>query len=219
MITIFMTVPSSNLNIKCIITMLFMICSAKSFCIDSTKVNVAVKAYSKMLPSSFKIDTIYEVKNVKEVDLNGDSITDKIIIWEKKESIEGDTIKTNIYFGKDSTYTFINTFKNLYTLDFSYWSSESTGNKYLDSLKNLYGNSNYGMVEFLTNKIIIGLAPNAIDGCDYHFIYNHKKRNWYLKYIQCWDRWNYYEREKSDLQKATEELPLEKFNILKILGY
>ncbi|HXA02283.1 MAG TPA: hypothetical protein VNW99_09865 [Cytophagaceae bacterium] len=129
-----------------------------------------------MLPASFKIDSIYEVKNIQEVDLNGDKIADKVITWEKKKPTEGDTVKTTIFFGKDSTDVFINTFKNLYTLDFSYWTSESTGNKDLDSLRDLYGNSNYSMVEFLTNWIIIGLSPNAIDGCDYHFIYNHKKR-------------------------------------------
>ena len=199
--------------------MLFVIFSTKSFCIDSTKVNVAVKAYSKMLPASFKIDTIYEVKNVQKVDLNGDRIADKVITWEKKKPTEGDTVKTTIFFGKDSTDVFINTFKNLYTLDFSYWTSESTGNKDLDSLKDLYGNSNYSMVEFLTNWIIIGLSPNSLDGCDYHFLYNHKKRNWYLKYIQCWDGRNYYERKKGELQKVTEILPIEEFDILKILGY
>jgi len=200
--------------------MLIVIFSTKSFGIDSTKVNVAVKAYSKMLPSSFKIDTIYEVKNVQKLDLNGDSIADKVITWENKKPTEGDTVKTTIYFGKDSISDFyINTYKNLYTLDFTYWSSESAGNKDLDSLKDLYGNSNCSMVEFLTNKIIIGLSPNAIDGCDYHFIYNNKKRNWYLKFIQCWDGRNYYERKKGELQKVTETLPLEEFNILKILGY
>jgi hypothetical protein len=212
-----MTVP--NNKTKYIITMLFMICSAKSFCLDSTKVNVAVKAYSKMLPASFKIDSVYEVKKIQQIDLNGDSILDKIITWERKENTEGDTIRTTIYFGKDSSDVFIRTYKNLYTLDFSYWTSESTGNKKLDSLKHLFGDSNYGMIEFLTNKIIIGLPTSSFDGCDYHFIYNPKKRNWYLRYTQWWDGWNYLARKKGKLQPASELMPLEEFDILKILGY
>jgi hypothetical protein len=219
MITIFMTAPNNNLNIKCIITMLLIIFSTKSFCADSTKVNVAVKAFSKMLPASFKIDSIYEVKSIQQIDLNGDSALDKVITWKRKKFTEGDTIKTSIYFNKDSTDVFINTYKNLYTLEFSYWNSQSKGSKKLDSLKNLYVDSNYGMIEFSTNKIIIGVCTSSWDGCDYHFIYNHKKRNWYLKYMQWWEGWNYLARKKGDLQKVTETFPIEEFNILKILGY
>jgi hypothetical protein len=214
-----MIAPNNNTTLKYIIAMLFMTCSINSFCSDSTKVNVAVKVYSKMLPPTFTIDSVYEVKRVQEVDLNGDSILDKVITWQLKKFSEGDTIKTTIYFGKDSTDIYINTFKNLYTLDFTYWTSESTGNKDLDSLKNLYGNSNYGMVEFLTNKIIIGLYTSSLDGCDYHFIYHHKKRNWHLEYIQCWDGWNYLARQLGDMQTVTEKLPIEEFDIPKILGF
>jgi hypothetical protein len=214
-----MIVLNKIYNIHSIILILFIISSTQGFCSDSTKVNVALKEYGDMLPSAFKIDSIYEVKRVQKIDLNGDSIVDKVITWKMKKFTDGDTVRTTIYFGKGSSDIFINTFKNLYTLDFRYWSSESTGNNDLDSLKDLYGNSNYSMVEFLTNKIIIGLHSSYYDGCDYHFIYNHKKRNWYLKYIQCWDGRNYYDRKKGELQTVTEIMPLEEFNILKMLGY
>jgi hypothetical protein len=214
-----MIVPNKHSNMIYLITMLFMTCSMNSFCSDSTKVNVALEKYRKMLPQSFKIDSIYEVKIVEEIDLNGDNILDKVITWKRKTFTEGDTIKTTIYFAKDGSHVFINTYKNLYTLDFRYWTSQSTGDKVLDDLKDSYVNSNYSMVEFETNKITIGLYTSSLDGCDYHFIYNPKKRNWFLEHIQCWDGWNYLARKLGDIQPVTEKIPIEKFDIPKILGF
>ena len=167
-----------NNKTNILVIIFFIFNSICCFSLDTTKVNVAVKAYSKMLPPTFKIDSIYEVKLIQKVDLNVDGTLDKVIIWQRKNFQEGDTIQTSIFFEKNNIDVYQKTFNNFYSLDFSYWTSKSAGSFLLDSLKHLYGNSNYNMVEFLAGKIVIGVPISSLNGCDYFFIYDAKKNNW-----------------------------------------
>ena len=75
------------------------------------------------------------------------------------------------------------------------------------------------MVAFLNKKIIVGIPTSSLDGCDYHFIYDPKRKNWFLTNRQGWEGRNYLDRKLGPLQNYSNKMPLEDFNILKMLGY
>ena len=140
----------------------------------------------KKIPRSFCLPKEKIVRWIIDtVDLNSDNKIDTIIKWEKIVLEDGDTSFISILSSLDNK---ILTYSNLYTLNFVDDSYDyMPQNKELSDLKIRYtGGSNYNMVEFKKNTIIVGFYIDAVISKKLYFVYEGKHGDWFLRKEETW---------------------------------
>jgi hypothetical protein len=167
------------------------------------------------MPEGYWVTQVFDT-----VDLTNDSYNDIIIRWRKRKFSEGDTVYITIFTQQNhSTSGQLLTFNNLYTPIFTDYTSEyKTGNAKLDSLYQRFVYSNYDLVAFKKNTIVVGFFTDAGGGIDLHFTYRETLRDWALERKVYWDQVNkVIGKEVTGERRASEQISLRDFNILDFL--
>ncbi|WP_075590529.1 hypothetical protein [Labilibacter marinus] len=151
--------------------------------------SVAFKKETKLLPQDFCMPVGFWVVDVQDVDLNCDGLNDRVIQYNKKGFVCGDTVFYDLFFLKaDSSYKYVKTISNINTprvSSFDYdWLKENCSNA--DDLY-WYIYVNDDLIEFKEGVIEVGFAINEEAGYKFFFTYCKSKNNWYLSQKQKWD--------------------------------
>ena len=155
--------------------------------------NVKVKRYSKILPEEVCIPKGYWISFVrKEIDVNKDSLSDFVFDWNKPVLQDGDTLYLTVYKqNKDSSFSHLKTFSNLFPLYFKRYDRDYRFDVKLDSFLNqIHSRYDDGYplekLEFSNSKIIIKIRTSVTDGITLFYEYDLLVNNWLLIKREDW---------------------------------
>lgn len=153
---------------------------------------VKLQEYKKDLIKEVCIPGGYEISmlrtDLRDIDINGDGLGDFIFDWNRPKLKDGDTLFLTVYkMNKDSSYSFLKTFKNLYPLHFESYDDGPKEQKYRKIYEDCYSYG-YPLKYLDLNSGTISLTLKIDDGSGYFlkYQYDNKKQNWYLIKKQNW---------------------------------
>ena len=167
------------------------------------------------MPDGYWITQVFD-----SVDLTNDNYNDTIIRWRKRKFSEGDTVNITIFtWGNKDNDAQLIAFNNLYTPIFTDYTSQiKTGNTKLDTVYSRFIYSNYDLVSFQKNTIVVGFFTDAGGGIDFHFIYKENLKDWLLERKVYWNQIDKVSgKEITGERKISERISIRDFNIINFL--
>lgn len=177
-----------------------------------------IKKFVTRVPKNFCMPQGYWITHIIDtVDLTSDNRADLIIRWRKKKFSEGDTIRITIFpQNTDGTFSKGLTLNNLYIPSFTdYTEKYNTGDPKLDSTYSKFIYSNYDLVEFKPNVIMVGFFTDAGGGVDFYFSYRKDLRNWLLYKKVYWNQTSKITgKEVTTERKPQKQISISEFKII-----
>jgi len=150
---------------------------------------VWVKRYKKLIPKGICIPNDCQIDYIDEdflPDFNKDGLTDFVFKWSKIKLKDGDTSYVSVYIhNKDSTYTLLKTYSNLYPIYFFDYSLEyKIPNQKLKALQKKYQGENLlHNLSFEDNLVKITTLAEAKAEFVFTYQYDDSIKNWV--YMKC----------------------------------
>lgn len=138
---------------------------------------------AKRIPASICLPTGYNfIFDYPFMDINGDSIKDKIIEWARNPLNDGDTIFISVYIGdKESNWKLLKTFKNIYPVFFHSYNYEYKLNKKLSNIRARYhGNNPLENLKFQNDLIELQFKTEENINIINYYKYKKEVNNWIL---------------------------------------
>jgi hypothetical protein len=183
---------------------------------------VDIKSYERDLikevciPKNQVITLLYT--DLKDIDIDGDSLGDFIFNHRKPQMREMDTTYLTVYKKiNDSTHVFLKTFKNLFPVhlnSYDYPSKDPRAKKVF----NCY-NDSYPLIRFEMDRGVIRLVLRIDPASGYLLEYTYKpeRKNWYLTTYQEWIDYQDGTRKSEDREIPKQGESIDEFTYQKYL--
>jgi hypothetical protein len=207
---------------KILYVMILFQCSSigqsRSNCINATDIPSYKKELIKevCIPDGYTIVLIHSKH--KDIDINGDSLSDFIFEYRKQKFKEMDTTYLSAYRKvNDSTHVFLKTFNNILPLHLKSYDYPS-GNAAAAKVFNCYGDG-YPLKKLdIENGVIsLSIRIDAASGYLLKYSYEKERRNWYLTTFQEWIDMPDGSRQSSDRNIRESGESIDEFSYQKYL--